>query len=155
MSAALAIERTAEASPGVTARIAGVFYLLTIVTGAFAVSVASGKLAANLITRRNEYEHSPNDRTKRGNVAKISGPVFPLSGTPESHAYTLIRRLVKIKGNSDLIPAFEAMKRVNRFGHKRPKGEGNTTTRGIPEVPEVVLELYPNPSLNCAWRRSA
>jgi hypothetical protein len=49
MSAALAIEPTAETSPRTKARIAGVFYLLTIVTGAVAVSVASGKLVANLI----------------------------------------------------------------------------------------------------------
>jgi hypothetical protein len=41
-------------------------------------------------------------------------------------AYALIQRLVRIKGNDDLIPAYEAMKRVNRFGHKRPKAEGNT-----------------------------
>lgn len=49
MSAPLPIEQTAEASPRVRARIAGVFYLLTIVIGAVAVSVASVRLAANLI----------------------------------------------------------------------------------------------------------
>jgi len=46
-------------------------------------------------------------------------------------AYDLIRRLVRIKGNSDLIPAFEAMKSVNRFGHKRPKA-----AVAIPDKPE-------------------
>src|SRR6266540_790576 len=43
------IERLAEASPQFKARIAGVFYLLTILTGAFALVVVSGRLAANLI----------------------------------------------------------------------------------------------------------
>jgi len=42
-------------------------------------------------------------------------------------AYALIQRLVRIKGNDDLIPAYKAMKSVNRFGHKRPKAEGTTT----------------------------
>ncbi len=36
------IERLAEASPQFKARIAGVFYLLTILTGAFALVVVSG-----------------------------------------------------------------------------------------------------------------
>jgi hypothetical protein len=42
-------KRTEEASPRLRARIAGVFYLLTILTGAFAVVSVSGRLAANLI----------------------------------------------------------------------------------------------------------
>jgi len=41
--------------------------------------------------------------------------------------YALLQQLVRMKGNSDLIPPFQAMKKVNRFGHKRPKAEVNTT----------------------------
>jgi hypothetical protein len=48
-------------------------------------------------------------------------------GTIVLQVYALLQRLVRVKGNSDLIPPFEAMKRVNRFGHKRPKAEVNTT----------------------------
>ena len=43
------MERIAEASPRLKARIAGVFYLLTFVTGAFAMVSVSGRLVANLI----------------------------------------------------------------------------------------------------------
>ena len=39
----------AEASPHLKARIAGVFYLLTFVTGVFALVSSSGRLVANLI----------------------------------------------------------------------------------------------------------
>ncbi len=39
----------AEASPNLKARIAGVFYLLTFVTGVFALVSSSGRLVANLI----------------------------------------------------------------------------------------------------------
>jgi Domain of unknown function (DUF4386) len=44
-------ERVAEVSPLFKARIAGVFYLLSILTGIFAVTIASGRLslAANVI----------------------------------------------------------------------------------------------------------
>ena len=41
-------ERIAEASPRFKARIAGVFYLLTFLSGAFSL-VAGGRLVANLI----------------------------------------------------------------------------------------------------------
>ncbi len=43
------MERIAEASPRFKARIAGVFYLLTILTGGFAAVFVSGRLVANLI----------------------------------------------------------------------------------------------------------
>jgi hypothetical protein len=43
------MERIAEASPRFKARIAGVFYLLTILTGAFALVSVRGRLVANLI----------------------------------------------------------------------------------------------------------
>ncbi len=43
------MERIAEASPRFKAKIAGVFYLLTFVTGAFALVSVSGRLVANLI----------------------------------------------------------------------------------------------------------
>jgi hypothetical protein len=42
-------ERMAEASPRFNARIAGVFYLLTFLTGAFAMVSVSGRIVANLI----------------------------------------------------------------------------------------------------------
>ncbi len=48
-------------------------------------------------------------------------------GTVVLQVYALLQQLVRVKGNSDLIPPFEAMKRVNRFGHKRPKPEVNTS----------------------------
>jgi hypothetical protein len=40
---------TVEASPGLKARIAGVFYLLTFITGIYALVFVSGRLVANLI----------------------------------------------------------------------------------------------------------
>jgi hypothetical protein len=43
------MERIAEASPRLKARIAGVFYLITFVAGVFALVSANGRLAANLI----------------------------------------------------------------------------------------------------------
>ncbi len=43
------MERIAEASPRLKARIAGVFYLLNILTGAFALVFVSGRVVANLI----------------------------------------------------------------------------------------------------------
>src|SRR5262245_7563750 len=43
------MERMAEASPRLKARIAGVFYLLTFVTGISALIFADGRLAANLL----------------------------------------------------------------------------------------------------------
>src|SRR6266704_215370 len=42
-------DRTVEASPRFRARMAGVFYLLTILTGGFAAVFVSGRLVANLI----------------------------------------------------------------------------------------------------------
>jgi len=43
------MERMAEASPGFRARVAGVFYLLTILTGAYAAVFVRGRLAASLV----------------------------------------------------------------------------------------------------------
>jgi Domain of unknown function (DUF4386) len=43
------MDRIADLSPRFKARIAGVFYLLTFVTGALALAVANGRLIANLI----------------------------------------------------------------------------------------------------------
>jgi hypothetical protein len=48
MSTAVMLERMAEASPRFKARIAGVFYLLTFVTGIFALMSANARLVANL-----------------------------------------------------------------------------------------------------------
>ena len=49
MSTAVMMERIAEAPPRFKARIAGVFYLLTFLTGAFALAFVNGRLVANLI----------------------------------------------------------------------------------------------------------
>ncbi len=49
MSAAVVMERNAEASPKFKARIAGVFYLITFVTGVLALVSTNGRSAANLI----------------------------------------------------------------------------------------------------------
>lgn len=49
MNTSLIMKRIAEASPRFKARTAGVFYLITFVTGAFALAAANGKLIANLI----------------------------------------------------------------------------------------------------------
>lgn len=43
------MQRIAEASPRLKARIAGVFYLITFVTGVFALVSVSGRFVANLI----------------------------------------------------------------------------------------------------------
>ena len=43
------IDRIADLSPRFKARIAGVFYLLTFVTGALALAVVNGRLIANLV----------------------------------------------------------------------------------------------------------
>jgi len=48
MSTAVMLERMAEASPRFKARIAGVFYLLTFVTGMFALVLVNGRHVANL-----------------------------------------------------------------------------------------------------------
>ena len=48
MSTVVMTKRIAEASPRLKARIAGVFYLLTFVTGIFALVFVRGKLIANL-----------------------------------------------------------------------------------------------------------
>jgi len=49
MSTAVMKEPIAAASPQLKARIAGVFYLLTFITGVFALVSSSGRFAANLI----------------------------------------------------------------------------------------------------------
>ena len=49
MSTGVMTERITEASPRFKARIAGVFYLLTFLTGSFAMVFVSGRLVANLI----------------------------------------------------------------------------------------------------------
>jgi hypothetical protein len=49
MSTGVMMGRMAEASPQFKARIAGVFYLLTMLTGVFALVFVSGRLVANLI----------------------------------------------------------------------------------------------------------
>jgi len=49
MSPAEATERIAESSPRLRARIAGLFYLLTFLTGAFALVFVRGRLVANLL----------------------------------------------------------------------------------------------------------
>ncbi len=49
MSTGVMMGRMAEGSPQFKARIAGVFYLLTMLTGIFALVFVSGRLVANLI----------------------------------------------------------------------------------------------------------
>ena len=49
MNTPVMMERSAKASTRLKARIAGVFYLLTFLTGAFAMVSVSGRLVANLI----------------------------------------------------------------------------------------------------------
>jgi hypothetical protein len=46
MSTGVMMERIAEAAPRFKARIAGVFYLLTFLTGAFALVFVSGRLGS-------------------------------------------------------------------------------------------------------------
>ena len=49
MNTPLIMKKITETSPRFKARIAGVFYLITFVTGAFALASANGRLVANLI----------------------------------------------------------------------------------------------------------
>jgi hypothetical protein len=49
MNTAVMMERIAKASPRLKARIAGVFYLLTFVTGIFALVLVNGRRVADLI----------------------------------------------------------------------------------------------------------
>jgi hypothetical protein len=49
MNAAVMVQRFSGASPRLKARVAGVFYLLTFVSGLFALAPGSGRLAANLV----------------------------------------------------------------------------------------------------------
>ena len=49
MSTSVVAERIAETSPGFKARIAGVFYLLTFLTGVFSLVFVGGRLVANLV----------------------------------------------------------------------------------------------------------
>ncbi len=49
MNAAVMVQRFSAASPRLKARVAGVFYLLTFVSGLFALAPGSGRLAANLV----------------------------------------------------------------------------------------------------------
>jgi len=62
MSAAVTMERIAEASPRLKARIAGVFYLLNILTGILAQAFVLGRLVVNGdagVTAANILSHQP------------------------------------------------------------------------------------------------
>ena len=61
MSTAVMTERIAEASPGFKARIAGVFYLLTFLTGGFALFVDGGLVVNGdaAATATNILAHEP------------------------------------------------------------------------------------------------
>ena len=62
MSTAIVMERSTEASPRFKARAAGVFYLLTFVTGIFELVFVSGRLVISgdaAVTATNILEHAP------------------------------------------------------------------------------------------------
>ena len=62
MSTAVVMERSTEASPRFKARAAGVFYLLTFVTGIFELVFVSGRQACYIWRRRGYSDQHPGAR---------------------------------------------------------------------------------------------
>jgi Domain of unknown function (DUF4386) len=101
MSTAVAMERTAEASPRFKARIAGFFWLMTILTGAFALFVGgrfavSGDAAA---TAANILAHEPSFRL--GVAANLIATACYLTAT--LFVYDLLK---PVNRNLSLLAAF-------------------------------------------------